>query len=161
MRKILFILIAVFSFAQVKNDQYFIGVGAGKFKGNDSYTIFDMRIGYYFYDPNIYKINNRIYIEGYYIKDDNADKYLIGDIKLDWIKNNQIFSPFVGINTGISYYKNINTQTFGTWGFEVGVIANLTNAFEIEAAFTYRKPYEKRDAFKPQKIGTINLNISF
>ena len=146
----------------IKNDKWFLNANIGTLKIYDSSSLFGLKAGYYFYDPNIYQINNRISVD-FNIVDSNADFY-ITSLKLDWIKNGSSrVSPFVGLNIGYLYFdQNNNDNSAGIWGGELGALFNVTQnvSFELEAC--YQKAYEKTNIWtKPLKTLKVGLEYSF
>jgi outer membrane autotransporter protein len=146
----------------IKQDSLFINANIGKLKINDSSTIYGVKVGYYFYDTNRYKINNRISIDASKV-DSNADFY-ITSLKLDWIKNTStIFAPFVGINVGYLYFRrHRNDYSTNVWGGEIGILCEITNNISIELEGTYQKAFEKKDLWQdPLKTVKAGVEVSF
>jgi hypothetical protein len=144
----------------IKQNTYYINANIGNLKINDSTTIYGVKAGYYFYDPNIYKINNRISLDLNKI-DSNADFY-ITSLKLDWIKNTStFFAPFVGINIGYLYFES-NGYDYSTniWGGEAGILFEFEK-FNIELEGVYQKAFEKKQLWKdPLKTIKIGIEIN-
>lgn len=144
----------------IKQDSLFINANIGKLKINDSSTIYGVKVGYYFYDTNKYKINNRISIDANKV-DSNADFY-ITSLKLDWIKNTStIFAPFVGINLGYLYYdSNGNDYSTNAWGGQAGVLLQITKNFNLEIEGTYQKAFQKKKLWNTA-LKTLKAGIEF
>ena len=160
---IIFCVFISFLFANnIKDNKWFVNVNGGKLKIHSYSSVVGVKIGYYFYDPNIYKINNRIYVDVAKV-DSNADFY-ITSLKLDWIKNNLGFiAPFVGVNVGYLYFKqNNNDYSAGVWGGEAGFLFNITEHFSLEIEACYQKAYEKTNIWNtPLKTLKAGLEVSF
>jgi hypothetical protein len=146
----------------IKNNQFFINANIGDLRINDSSGIYGIKLGYYFYDPNSYKINNRISLNLNKVNS-NADFY-IDSLKLDWIKNTStIFAPFVGINVGYLYFKSHgNDYSTNIWGGEVGILCEVTNNLSIEVEGTYQKAFDKQHLWQdPLKTVKAGIEVSF
>jgi hypothetical protein len=146
----------------IKQNSFFINANVGKLKINDSSNIYGVQLGYYFYDPNEYKINNRISIEVNKVNS-NVDFY-ITSLKLDWIKNTStFFAPFVGLNVGYLYFNsNANDYSTHTWGGEIGILCQLTKHINLEIESGYQKAFQKKKIWNtPLKTIKTGIEISF
>jgi len=157
-----FILISSLFANNIKNNQWFFNINAGKLKIHSSNSIIGLKLGYYFYDPNAYQINNRVYLDVEKV-DSNADFY-ITSLKLDWIKNTStIFAPFIGLNIGYLYFDN-NSNDYSTniWGAQAGLLINITQHFALDIEGCYQKAYEKKNIWNtPLKTAKMGIEISF
>jgi hypothetical protein len=144
----------------IKHDKFFVNINGGKLKIHNTSNVIGTKIGYYFYDPNIYKINNRICIDVEKV-DSNADFY-ISTLKLDWIKNtSRFFAPFVGINLGYLYYdSNGNDYSTNAWGGQAGVLLQITKNFNLEIEGTYQKAFQKKKLWNTA-LKTLKAGIEF
>ena len=163
MKKILIFIFILNSFLfanAIKKDTFFVKLNSGMLKVHESDSIIGLAAGYYFYDPNIYKINNRIYIDFKKVNTD-ADFY-ITSLKLDWIKNtSSVIAPFLGVNIGYLYF-NDNGVDYSTniWGGELGVIIEITYNFNINIEVCYQKAIEKQDIWNTP-LKTFKGGIEF
>jgi len=158
---LLLICVSIFAF-DIKDNRFFINLNGGALKIYQTKSFEGVKLGYYFYDPNIYHINNRIYIESKKINT-TADFY-ISTINLDWLFNNKtIFTPYVGLNFGYLYFKdNGIDDSSGIWGAEGGIILNITNHIGLDFRFTWQKAYEKQRVWnRSLKSADAGLEISF
>jgi hypothetical protein len=144
----------------IKQDSFFVNINGGSLKINDTSTIYGVKVGYYFYDPNLYKINNRISIDANKV-DSNADFY-ITSLKLDWIKNTStIFAPFVGLNIGYLYFKsNGNDYSTNIWGGQIGVLCQIKKNVDIEIEGSYQKAFQKKNLWNTE-LKTIKAGVEF
>jgi len=156
---LLFVSIAFSS--NIKDDTYFLGFGGGKIKILSTESTASVNFGYYFYDPNIYKITNRIYLNFNYI-DSDADFY-ITNLKLDWIKSGDIFSPFLGVSVGYLYFdQNNNDYSTNIWGFQGGLMLSLGSVIDIELSASWQKAFEKKNIWNNNiKNVSAGININF
>jgi len=160
------IIIGIFSLSllgatNIKNNQVAVNLNIGALKIHDTSTIFGAKIGYYFYDPNPYRINNRIALEIQRVDSDAS--FYITSLKLDWIQNNKTINPFIGINLGyISFEEDKKDYSTNTYGAEAGVQFNLSSAVCFEIEFTYQKAFEKKETWNtPLKQLTGGIEVSF
>ena len=157
------ILLGSLAFANdIKNNNFFVRVDGGVLKVHDSNGMEGISAGYYFYDPNEYKINNRIYIDFKKVNSD-ADFY-VTSLKLDWIKNTStLFAPFVGINVGYLYFDdNGDDYSTGVWGGELGLLVELKENLNLNLEFCYQKAFDKQDIWNtPLKTFKAGLEIDF
>ena len=165
MKKILISSLCVGSFLfanTIKDNSWFVNVNAGGIDIQSSNSVIGVAAGYYFYDPNIYKINNRIYVDVQKVNSD-ADFY-ITSLKLDWIKNTSThFAPFAGLNVGYLYFKN-NGYDYSTniWGAQAGILYEVIPNLRLNASFCYQKAYEKQNIWNtPLKTVKLGLEIGF
>jgi outer membrane receptor protein involved in Fe transport len=146
----------------IKDNQFFIGVNAGNLTIHKSSFIWGVKAGYYFYDPNSYKINNRFYLDINKVSS-SADFY-ITSLKIDWIKNNSTnFSPFLGLNIGYLYFEDKGYDySSNAWGGQIGVLYKFTNNFSLEMEWCYQKPFKKKKVWNtPLKTLKGGIEISF
>jgi hypothetical protein len=123
-----------------------VGLSGGTLDIYSSKSLANLKIGYYFYDPNSYNVNNRIYLDMNYI-DSSADFY-ITNLKIDWIKNNELFSPFVGLSVGYIYYnENDNDYSTTAWGINGGLLINITSSINFELSASWQKAMQKKDVW--------------
>jgi len=156
-------LVSVLFAGNIKDNQWFVNANVGSLKIHDSGSVIGLKAGYYFYNPNIYQINNRISVDFEKVNS-NADFY-ITSLKLDWLKNNDSsnFVPFVGINIGyLSFTTNSQDFSAGIWGAELGILYEINDNISAELEGCYQKAYEKTNiwnsALKTLKVG---LEYSF
>jgi hypothetical protein len=156
-----FFTLSLLGASNIKDNQVSINVNIGGLKIHDTSKVFGAKIGYYFYDPNPYKINNRIALD--IQKVDSDASFYITSLKLDWIKNNAFFSPFMGINLGYLYFKQ-NNQDYSTniYGAEAGIQLNISSAVCFEIELSYQKAFEKKEIWNtPLKQLTGGIEVSF
>jgi len=156
---ILALIIAISAYANsIKDDTFFAGVSAGAIDIYSTDTTLDAKLGYYFYSPNRFHINNRIYADFNYVNSD-ADFY-ITSLKLDWIKNNSKVSPFLGLSYGYMYFKQngIDLST-SVWGVQGGILINMNEKFDVEISANWQNAIDKKDTWdrsiKSAAIGII------
>jgi len=141
----------------IKDDTIFVGASVGSLKIHDSSSTYGVKAGYYFYNPNVYKINNRVYVD-FEDVDSSADFY-ITSLKFDWIKNTSTpFAPFVGLNVGYLYFsQDGDNYSTGVWGGQLGVLCQLTSNITADLEASYQKAYTNTEiwstALKTMKIG--------
>ena len=163
MKKILIgsVLVGSIVFANtIKNNMFFVKADAGVLKVHDSDSMEGISAGYYFYEPNKYRVNNRIYIDFKKVNSD-ADFY-VTSLKLDWIKNTfSPFAPFVGINLGyLSFDDKGDDFSTGIWGGELGIIYELNYNININAEFCYQKAFDKQNLWNTP-LKTLKAGIEF
>jgi len=146
----------------IKSNNFFMSVNYGKLKIYSSTNYKSLKIGYYFYDPNIYLLNNRIYVD--ISKVNSNAKFYITSLKLDWISNkNSIIKPYLGVSTGYIYYKynQIDSST-STYGFQAGIMLDIIKHISLDMSGSWQKAYKKQNIWKkPIKSGEVGLEISF
>ena len=145
----------------VKDDEFFLSINGGVLRIHDNSSTVGVGVGYYFYDPNSYKINNRISIT--VDKVDSDASFYVTSLKLDWIKNTPSLSPFVGFNIGSLYFDdNGNSYSTGVWGGQAGLIYQITNSISLDVEGFYQKAYHKKDIWNtPLKQVKAGLEFSF
>ncbi|WP_456479816.1 hypothetical protein [Nautilia sp.] len=163
MKKFAFIMgfISCIYAANIHSNSYYLNISGGSVNIYSSETTASAAVGYYYYDPNRYLINNRFSLEFNYI-DSKADFY-ITNFKIDWIKNNEKFSPFIGLNTGYLYFNQNNSDySTGVWGAQGGIIVNISKKFEIQFSATWQKAFSKKNIWD-KSIRTFKggININF
>jgi hypothetical protein len=163
MKKMILIitLISLLSATNIKDNQYTININAGAIKIHDSEAIFGIKLSYYFYDPNIYRINNRIALELERVNSDAA--FYITSLKLDWIQNNNFINPFIGINLGyISFEEHKKDYSTNAYGAQAGLQFNLSDKISFELEFCYQKAFEKKEIWNtPLKKLKGGIEVSF
>ena len=165
MKKILIISFLLFSslFANtIKNNSWFVNINTGEIKIHNSDSVESIGVGYYFYDPNIYKINNRIYID---VEKVNSEaEFYVTSLKLDWIKNTSTpFAPFVGLNVGyLSFSENGNDYSTNVWGGELGLLFEINEQINLNFEFCYQKAFDKQNLWNtPLKTFKGGLEFDF
>jgi len=162
MKKLItFLSLLTFLFANnVKDGKWFVNLNGGSLKIHSTDSVIGLKVGYYFYDPNIYKINNRILIDFKKVNSD-ADFY-VTSLKLDWLKNTSTgFVPFLGVNIGYLYFKeNSNDYSAGIWGGELGIMYEFSDNFAIEIEGCYQKAYEKTNIWN-SPLKTLKGGVEF
>ena len=161
MKKILLILLFITSvFANnIKND-YFIGFGYGSTKltsKSDAENSLEMKLGTYFYDPNIYNISNRVYLNLLKTKTNDNDRIYLSNLQLDWIWTQMPIKPFLGLSFGYLYHKD---NPSGTYGLGAGILFYLGSILEIEIGGHINHPSENSTAW-PDNVKTIYGSINF
>ena len=165
MKKILLgsLLIGSVLFANdIKNDSWFVRGDVGVLKVHDSNSIEGISAGYYFYDPNEYKINNRIYVD--FKKVNSGADFYVTSLKLDWIKNTSTsFAPFVGVNLGyLSFNDDGSDFSTGVWGGELGLLFEINEQINLNFEFCYQKAFDKQDLWNtPLKTFKGGLEFDF
>jgi len=156
-------LISALFAGNIKDNQWFVNGNIGSLKVHDSESVMGLKAGYYFYDPNIYQINNRISVDFEKVNS-NADFY-ITSLKLDWLKNDDSTNlvPFAGVNLGyISFTEHERDFSAGMWGAQLGILYEINYNMSVELEGCYQKAYEKTNvwnsALKTLKVG---LEYSF
>lgn len=165
MKKILissFLVGSVLFANTIKDNTFFVRADGGVLKVHDSDSMEGISAGYYFYEPNKYRINNRIYID--FKKVNSGADFYVTSLKLDWIKNTSSpFAPFVGINGGYLYFED-NGYDFstGVWGGELGVIYELNYNININTEFCYQKAFNKQNIWNtPLKTFKVGMEFDF
>ena len=145
----------------IKNDQFSVSANVGMLQIHDSDSVEGVGIGYYFYDPNIYQINNKISLEFTNVNSDA--EFYITSIKLDWIKNNTYFSPFVGLNVAyISFTQDDIDHSTNAWGGQAGLIYQVNNNVSVNAQFCFQKAFEKKEIWNtPLKTYSLGVEYTF
>ena len=145
----------------IKNDQFSVSAKFGSLTIHDSDTVEGVGIGYYFYDPNIYQINNKISLEFENVNSDAT--FYITSVKLDWIKNNRYFSPFVGINVAYLYFDDDGyDQSTNAWGGQAGLIYQINPNVSVNAEFCFQKAFDKKDIWNtPLKTYSLGVEYTF
>lgn len=153
------ICVALFA-TDVKNNQFFINANVGNLKINNSSGVYGIKLGYYFYNPNSYKVNNRISLD--LDKVNSTADFYIDSLKLDWIKNtSSIFAPFIGLNMGYLYFKsNGNDYSTNVWGGQIGVLCQLTEHINLEIEGCYQKAFQKKNLWN-EPLKTLKTGIEF
>ena len=157
------VLIGSLAFANnIRNDAYFVSVDIGSLKVHDSDMVYGASFGYYFYDPNIYEINNRIVVD--FKKVDSDADFDVFSLKLDWIKTTSTpFAPFLGVNLGYLYFEDNGVDySTGVYGGELGLIYEVNYNINLNAEFVYQKAFDKQDVWNTGlKTFKIGLEYSF
>ena len=160
MKKILFFisLVSLMFAAPIKNNSYFLGVSYDRMKINSFSNQYSITLGYYFYDPNIYRINNRIYLKESY----TAGKNIFStSANLDWIVRNYSFlSPIVGVNAGYLSNKKGNIST-GFWGINLGLNGYINRYVDIDLIGVVKKGFNDKKLKKAIKEVSLGVNFNF
>ena len=130
---------------------------------DNTQTYVEGKVGFYFYDPNPYLINNRLYLSGSKVLTDNTSFYT-AKLSLDWVFNNIPFiKPYVGLNGGYIYnMAGKNNYSSGSYGFQAGVLLYIGSYIELEIGGSTDKATQHTDIWqKNLKKIYAGLNISF
>ena len=163
MKKLLFVFLFITSIlADNIKTNYFIGAEGGviKYTSNTSKeNIFGLKIGGYFYDKNIYKISNRLYITIDKSEYRNTNN-IIANLNLDWIWTQiPYIKPFIGISAGYLYESTYPTSLYG---FNSGIIIYIGDIVELEFGGKINRPLENNDIYTDnfkQLYGSINFSF--
>jgi len=161
MKKLSFLLIGVLAFAgNIKDGKYFVNIDYGSLKVYDTKSFEGIKFGYYFYDENIYYINNRIYLEAKKINT-SADFYTFTG-NLDWLFNNKTnFTPYLGVNIGYLYFEDDNEDySTNIWGIEGGLFINIKDNLGIDIRYTWQKAWEKQHIWN-RALKEIEAGVEF
>jgi len=144
-----------------KDNSFFVSADAGQLKIRDYSTIAGVKFGYYFYDPNKFKINNRIYVD--VKKVDSSASFYISSLNIDWIKNTSVINPYIGVNIGYLYFKQngINNSS-QIWGINAGGIVYISKYLGIELLYKWQKSIDKQEVWdRPLQTIEGSLEVSF
>jgi hypothetical protein len=169
MKKILFFLLIVTSlFGGEVKESWFIGGSFGELTivdNDNTQNYAEGKVGFYFYDENIYSISNRIYLSGSKVFSDNTSFYT-GKLSLDWLYNDLPLSfirPFIGISGGYTYYAyGKNNYSTPTYGMQAGLLLYLGQHIELELGGSSDKATDNTEVWtKAFKKLFAGINISF
>ena len=144
-----------------KDNSFFVSADVGQLKVRDYSLIAGIKFGYYFYDPNRFKINNRIYVD--LKKVDSSASFYISSLNLDWIKNTSKINPYIGLNVGYLYFKQNGIDSSSQiWGINAGGIIYFSKTLGIELLYKWQKSIDKQEMWD-RALQTIegSLEVSF